>query len=166
MHSPTTVFNTVILEINIWWPGSGIWFTVKDRLLELEMGQSQNKSCKKGEPQAGSPQTIKYKTATIVDDYTTKLATGPKPGETPVDGNYYTVPFISNVIEWTRSIELTQYPKEGSFRENLMRLCKLMIQEREEDPNGNFSYLQEAFAGWEKCKPLYDEQTAIAGALR
>ena len=97
------------------------------------MGQSQTKSCKKGEPQAGSPQTIKYKTATIVDDYTTKLATGPKPGETPVDfvnrtiGNYYTVPFISNVIEWTRSIDLTQYPKEGSFRDNHMRLCKLML---------------------------------------
>ena len=46
--------------------------------------------------------------ATIVDDYTTNT---PKPGETPVDfvnrtiGNYYTVPFISNVIEWTRSID-------------------------------------------------------------
>ena len=75
-------------------------------------------------------------------------------------GSFYTDPFVDKVAKWSevRVPHIKRpYPREGSFTQEYMNMCRRMIFGYEGDPEWQYSYMKEAFAAWEKAKPLWDK---------
>ncbi len=82
----------------------------------------------------------------------------PLQGEKPVDfmvrndKGYWTQPFVDNLAGWSESagLQIDQYPRFGSFKENYMELMKSMVKKGWGDPQWDYKYMNESYEIWKK----------------
>ncbi len=68
------------------------------------------------------------------------------------DKGYWTQPFVDNLSGWSESagLQIDQYPRCGSFKENYMELMKSMVKKGWGDPQWDYKYMNESYEIWKK----------------
>ncbi len=89
----------------------------------------------------------------------------PLQGEKPVDfmvrndKGYWTQPFVDNLAGWSESarLQIDQYPRFGSFKENDMELMKSMVKNGWGDPQWDYKYMSESYEIWKKMRIIWNQ---------
>ncbi len=89
----------------------------------------------------------------------------PLQGEKPVDfmvrndKGYWTQLFVDNLAGWSESarLQIDQYPRFGSFKENYMELMKSMVKNGWGDPQWDYKYMSESYEIWKRMRIIWNQ---------
>ncbi len=68
-------------------------------------------------------------------------------------------PFVDNLAGWFESdgLQIDQYPRFGSFKENDLELMKSMVKKGWGDPQWDYKYMSESYEIWIKIRIIWNQ---------